>query len=168
MFSFVWLPIVLGFDSFVISFVLGPSVRGNKRYAVAAALGICDAAAVALSPVLESPILNALALLQGCALPALMIGYGLYMMALMRKATPSRLSSFGWVLLSIAASLDNLIAGSVVGGAVPLWVYAVVSTTMSLAGLVSSETLRQRLGAAARPFAIFSWVVGGALLAVVG
>jgi hypothetical protein len=172
MLLFVSLSIMLGFDSFVISFALEPLVRRDTRYAVAAAFGIFDAAAFALSHLLESPTLNALAHSPNLALPVLMIGYGLYVTATARKATPLASNSAGWVLLPIAASLDNLVAGSIVGGVVPLWfdaaVMAVVSAMMSLAGLVLSEILRQRLDIGSGPFVVGSWIIGSALLIVVG
>jgi hypothetical protein len=146
-------------------------VPRNKRYAIATAFGVCDAAAILVGSVLGSPALDALAVLQDRPVPILMIGYALYVTILARKTPALTLSSLGWLVLPIAACLDNLVAGSLVGGAVPLGfaasVMAVTSATMSLAGLLSSETLRQRLGASPSLLAVSSSVIGAALLVLV-
>jgi len=64
MLSFIWLSILLGLDSFVISFALGPLVPRNKRYTIATAFGVCDAAAIVVGSVVGSPALDALSVLQ--------------------------------------------------------------------------------------------------------
>jgi putative Mn2+ efflux pump MntP len=171
MLSFIWLSILLGLDSFVISFALGPLVPRNKRCAIATAFGVCDAAAIVVGSVLGSPALDALAVLQDRPVLIMMIGYALYVTILARKTTALTLSSSGWLVLPIAACLDNLVARSLVSSAVPLGfaasVMAVTSATMSLAGLLSSETLRQRLVASPGRLAVSSSVIGAALLALV-
>jgi RNA-directed DNA polymerase len=78
-------------------------VPRNKRYAIATAFGVCDAAAILVGSVLGSPALDALAVLQDRPVPILMIGYALYVTILARKTPALTLSSLGWLVLPIAA-----------------------------------------------------------------
>ena len=172
MLSAIWLSFLLGLDSFVVSFALGPSVRGRGCYGLAFAFGICDAAAIPLGPVLGSQFLHALAPLQDRALPVLMICYAIYVAVLARSAKTMSLSWPGWLAFPIAASLDNLVAGPFVSGTVTAVVgvsaTAIASAAMSLAGLSLSAMFRPRLGVSPAWRSAAPWVLGAALLAAAG
>ena len=149
MLSTIWVSALLGMDSFAVSLGLGPLVQGRNRYAIASAFGLCDGAAILIAPLLSSSFASAISSLGERALPVLIIAYAIYVVALTRNARALARGWTGWLLLPVAASIDNLAAGPLANGTVSIGVVAFlaafISAAMSLAALAIGETVQKRV-----------------------
>jgi putative Mn2+ efflux pump MntP len=147
MLSAIWVSMLLGLDSFAVSLGLGPLV-GRKRYAVASAFGVCDGAALLLSPLLSSSVGRTISSFGEGAALVLLIGYAIYVMALARNARALARGWAGWLVLPFATSLDNLAAGPLAGSTVSCvgaaFLGTFISAAMSLAALAIGETVQKR------------------------
>ncbi len=150
MLSAIWVSALLGMDSFAVSLGPGPLVQGRKRYAVASAFGVCDGAAILLSPLLSSSFAGTISSFGERAVPVLVIAYAIYVVALTRNARALARGWAGWLVLPLATSLDNLAAGPLASGTASIEVVAclaaVISAAMALAALVLGESMQKSLG----------------------
>ena len=152
--------LLLGLDSLVVSFAIGLTL-GRVYCWLPLAFAVCDGLASWAGAALG---LN-LQLLGGMSWlgPAVVAGYGLYVLILARTAT--RLANNAWivVVLPVCLSLDNLVASSSFPFAVTPSVAVVLgglSGVMALAGLAVGAAVAGRAGRRA------GWLGGAALLGV--
>jgi hypothetical protein len=167
MIAAIWISVLLGADSFVISLGLGPLVAGRKRYTAAAAFGVCDGAAIMIAPHLGTPLASALSALADCALPLLLIAYAVYVAILTLNSRALSAGRAGWLLLPIAASIDNLAAGPLSGSTVVLGAVALmsafISAAMSLMAFATADALQSSVRLAPERLAAAGLLAAAAL-----
>ncbi len=141
----IWYSLLLGIDGLAVSMALGPLTERRTRYVIASAFGVCDGAAVLLSPFASASFTATAAGSAARLRLILLLTYAVFVLLLARNTRKLTSVWGGWFLLPIATSIDNLATGVHLLGSDPTVIVAVTAALMSgglsLLGLTSGAAL---------------------------